>query len=68
MNENTQGSNNQEGEPSLQKSDYYIEPTESQYNNSDETLYKKPLSNFGHVNTMSITISPVLFLFLFLFY
>lgn len=26
LNENTQGSNNQEGEPSLQKSDYYIEP------------------------------------------
>lgn len=40
MNENTQGSHNQEGEPSLQKSDYNIEPKESQYNNSNETLYE----------------------------
>lgn len=40
MNENTQGSNNQEGEPSLQKLDYNIEPKESQYNNSNETLYE----------------------------
>lgn len=40
LNENTQCSNNQEVEPSLQKSDYYIEPKESQYNNSDETIYE----------------------------
>lgn len=40
LNENTQGSNNQEVEPSIQKSDYYIEPKESQYNNSDETIYE----------------------------
>lgn len=40
LNENTQCSNNQEVEPSLQKSDYYIEPKESQYNNSDETIHE----------------------------
>lgn len=40
LNENTHCSNNQEVEPSLQKSDYYIEPKESQYNNSDETIYE----------------------------
>lgn len=39
-NENTLGSNNQEVEPSLQTSDYYIELKESQYNNTDETIYE----------------------------
>lgn len=40
LNENTLGSNNQEVDPSLQTSDYYIELKESQYNNSDETIYE----------------------------